>query len=279
MARYRRKSQNEETTYWLSYSDMMAAVLLIFVLIITFTMLQSKAQFENKTKELEEQEKIQRELIKEQKEIKSQFENRTKELEEQKNLIKEQKQIMEQQQKQLDKIVGVKAELIDALRQEFEGINLSVSVDSKTGAIRLDSSILFDVNKYTLKDSGEAFLEAFLPRYLNVLLKDKFSDYVSEIIIEGHTDTNGTYMYNLELSQERALSVATFCLKDDSEILSAEDKELLRKTVTANGKSFSNPIFKDDGTVDLEASRRVEFKFRLKDEDMVNEMMEILADN
>lgn len=257
MARYRRKSQDEETTYWLSYSDMMAAVLLIFVLIITFTMMQSKAQFEIKTKELDKQTEL---------------------LEEQKNLIKEQEEVMHSQQERLDKIVGVKAELIEALRQEFAGTNLSVSVDSKTGAIILDSSILFDVNKYTLKSSGEEFLEAFLPRYLDVLLKDKYSEYVSEIIIEGHTDTNGGYMYNLELSQDRALSVATFCLKDNSEILSVEDKELLRKIVTANGKSFSNPIFKEDGTVDLEASRRVEFKFRLKDDEMVNEMMEILMD-
>lgn len=249
MARHRRKSQNEETSYWLSYSDMMAALLLVFVLIISFTMLQSKKQYEDRTKELE----VQQELIEEQ-------------------------QIMNQQQEQLDRIIGVKSNLIEDLKKAFEGTDLKVSVDPQTGAITFDSSILFDVNMYNLKASGEEFLEAFLPRYLNVLLQDEYKPYISEIIIEGHTDTNGTYMHNLELSQERALSVATFCLRDDTSVLSADEKESLRSIVTANGKSFSNPIYNADGSVNLEASRRVEFKFRLRDEDMVNEMIKILAE-
>lgn len=284
MSRYRRKSHDEETTYWLSYSDMMAAILLIFVLIISFTMLQSKQQYENKTKELEEhsikmnEQQIlleeQQKLVEEQQKL---VDEQKGELEEQKNLIEEQQNIMDLQQQKLDKIIGVRSELIEALKTEFDGTNLKVSVDSKTGAITLDSSILFDVNKYALTSSGENFLEAFLPRYLKVLLKKEFNEYISEIIIEGHTDTNGTYMYNLELSQERALSVATFCLKDDSNVLSKKQKEMLRKILTANGKSFSNPVYNEDGTVNLDASRRVEFKFRLKDEDMVKEMMDILS--
>ena len=42
--KYTRKSEDEETTYWLSYSDMMAALLLVFVLIISFTMMQAKKE-------------------------------------------------------------------------------------------------------------------------------------------------------------------------------------------------------------------------------------------
>ena len=44
-------------------------------------------------------------------------------------------------------------------------------------------------------------------------MSEEYRDYVGEIIIEGHTDTQGTYLVNLELSQERALSVATYCLQ------------------------------------------------------------------
>lgn len=271
MARHRRKSQNEEMSYWLSYSDMMAALLLVFVLIISFTMLQAKKQYENRTKELEVQEK----LIEEQQKV---MDEQKKTMEKQQTTMDQQKKTMDQQQEQLDRIIGVKSKLIEDLKREFSDTDLKVSVDSQTGAITFDSSILFDVDKYDLKPSGEEFLEAFLPRYLNVLLQDTYNPYISEIIIEGHTDTNGTYMHNLKLSQERALSVATFCLKDDSSILSSEEKERLRSIVTANGKSFSNPIYNPDGSVNLDASRRVEFKFRLKDEDMVNEMIKILAE-
>ena len=46
--RRKKKRHLEETSYWLSYSDMMAALLLIFVLIISFTMLQSQRRYEQK---------------------------------------------------------------------------------------------------------------------------------------------------------------------------------------------------------------------------------------
>lgn len=250
MAR-RRRAEEEETSYWLSYSDMMAALLLMFVLIISFTMLQSKAQFEEKENELIEQQEI----------------------------VEEQQKIMEEQQEQLDKIIGVRSDLIEALKNEFDGTDLKVSVDSQTGAITLDSSILFDTDRYDLKSTGQAFLKEFLPRYLNVLLEPNFKEYISEIIIEGHTDIQGTYLYNLELSQERALAVATFCLRDNNGILNAEETETLREIVTANGRAYSDPIYNDDNTVNMDASRRVEFKFRLKDEDMVAEMVNILNSN
>ena len=55
MSNRRRRPEDEETTYWLSYSDMMAALLLIFILIISFTLMQSKRQYEDKQAELEEQ--------------------------------------------------------------------------------------------------------------------------------------------------------------------------------------------------------------------------------
>lgn len=257
MAKKRKRTKEEETSYWMSYSDMMAALLLVFVLIITLTMLQAKKGYEDKTNQLEEQ----KELIAEQEKI-----------------MENQQAVMEEQKAQLDKIIGIKQNLIEELKLEFSGTDLKVSVDSQTGAIMLDSSILFDVDKYEIKKSGQEFLEKFLPKYLNVLLNEKYRDYISEIIIEGHTDTNGSYMHNLELSQDRALAVATFCLKDDNSVLSKKETNNLRAIVTANGKSFSNPIYNSDESVNLEKSRRVEFKFRLRDEDMVNEMIEILSE-
>ena len=255
MARRRHGSNDEETSYWLSYSDMMAALLLIFVLIISFTMLQAKKQYESKEQELVSQQML---------------------IEEQQRKMEDQQKKMEEQQEQLDRIIGIRSELIAALRDEFEGSDLKVSVDPQTGAITFDSSVLFDSNKYDIKETGVEFLNSFLPRYFSVLLKDQFREYISEIIIEGHTDTRASYMYNLELSQQRALSVAKYCLDQDTSALSEDQIDDLQKIVTANGRSYSDPIFNEDGSVDLDASRRVEFKFRLKDEEMVEEMIRIL---
>ena len=48
----RRRKTDGETTYWLSYSDMMAGLLLVFVLIIAFTMLHAQMQYDEKQTEL-----------------------------------------------------------------------------------------------------------------------------------------------------------------------------------------------------------------------------------
>jgi chemotaxis protein MotB len=248
MSSRRRRHDEEETSYWLSYSDMMAALLLIFILIISFTLLQSKSQYESKEQELSQQQDI----------------------------IKEQEELLAEQQDELDRIIGIRSDLIEALHDEFNGSDLNVLIDAQTGAITFDASVLFDVGNSELKDEGREFLKSFIPRYCSVLLQDEYKDYVSEIIIEGHTDTNGTYLYNLELSQQRAFSVATFCLTESSGVLSTSEIDVLRTVLTANGRSYSNPIYNDDGTVNLSASRRVEFKFRLKDEEMIDEMVHIL---
>ncbi len=295
----RRRQRDTETTYWLSYSDMMAGLLLTFVLIISFTMLHAKMDYDEKTYELngKEQElsvkaselEKERALVSEQAEqLNAQQEALAEQgkkiaiqeetLKEQHELLNKLEAVMSEQQQKLDDIIGIRADLIQDLSREFGNSDLKVSVDEKTGGITFDASILFDYNKSELKPSGEDFLSDFLPRYVEVLLDPKYKDNISEIIIEGHTDTEGKYLFNLELSQKRAMAVAEYCLGDKSGILSKEDLEEMRKLVSATGKSYSDPVYNEKGEVDMEASRRVELLFRLKDEEMVREMMEILSE-
>ena len=198
-------------------------------------------------------------------------------LREQHELLDKLEAIMSEQQQKLDDIIGIRTELVEDLREEFDDSDLKVSVDEKTGGITFDASILFDYNKSTLKPSGKEFLAEFLPRYADVLLSPKYKENISEILIEGHTDTEGNYLFNLELSQKRALAVAEYCLGDNSDILSDKQLEEMRDLISATGRSYSNPIYGEDGEIDMVASRRVEFLFQLKDEEMVREMIEILS--
>ncbi len=291
------RKQDEETSYWLSYSDMMAALLLTFVLIISFTVLHAKVQYDEKQSQLlgKEEELLVRsdELEEERATVASQqlrLDEQQKALLEQEKMLADQEAtlksqhellgelqaLMDEQQAQLDRIIGVRSELIEELRKEFENSDLKIAVDEKTGAITFDSSILFEYNKDELKDTGKEFLAKFLPRYAAILMSDKYKDYISEIMIEGNTDTDGNYLFNLELSQKRAFSVAEYCLSEESDILTEEELEALRSVISANGRSYSNPVYDEDGNVDMIASRRVEFLFRLKDEEMIREMIEIL---
>lgn len=192
-------------------------------------------------------------------------------------LLGEQQYAMDQQQKKLDDLVGVRTQIVRELTDALSRADLRASVDANTGDIVLESAVFFDVGKNAIKEGGQEFLERFIPVYLGVLLQPEYDDFLGEIIIEGHTDTSGTYLVNLELSQERALSVATYCL----EMPQLNEKQLarLRDILTAKGKSYSDPIYNADGTVNMDASRRVEFKFRMKDSEMIDEIRHILSNH
>lgn len=310
--------------HWISYSDMMASLLLVFVLAVCYSVYQYYNMLEIKTQQLNEQKDeldratitlVQREeelkaanvtLMGKQEELAAiqiqldqqesdlhaaQDALKTKEEEQaalqlqlaeqadklaaMSTVLESQKAEMLSQQKRLDDLVGVRGKIIQELSSALAAANLRATVDSSTGDIMLDSAVFFDTNSSAIKDSGQSLLSRFLPVYLGVLMQPEYADYVGEIIIEGHTDTAGSYMSNLKLSQNRALSVAEYCLQLST--LTSSQVTQLQKLLTAKGRSFSDPIYQADGTVDMSASRRVEFKFRLKDSEMIDEMNRILS--
>lgn len=223
---------------------------------------------------------------------KNQLANANSELDDARNMLSSQNQALsayetelQRQQKMLEQMVGVKAQIIEALSKELTRNNISVTVDAQTGAITLPSEMLFAVGANTLSGQGETYLDRFLPVYLSVLLSDEFSPYIAEIIIEGHTDSSGkagydAYLYNMQLSQQRALSVTNYVLKYDYMTynlgLTQDQQDLLRTLVTASGRSFSALIYNFDGTENKAASRRVEIKFRLKDDQTIGATEAIL---
>ena len=259
--RKKRSASHSSNDYWQSYSDMMAALLLIFILIMTLTLVNSLRLFEEKNADLERQQLT--------------IEAQQEELDEQKEMLEQVKGELSE----LTELVGVKSEIIEALQAEFSSSNLAVKVDEQTGAITFDTGIFFALDSDTVREEGQVFLQSFVPQYLSVLLSDDFRDSISEIIIEGHTDSKGSYTYNLDLSQRRAYAVARFCLDEENEVLTKEQINLLRNILTANGRSFSNPIYDENGKVDAKASRRVVFKFRLKDDEMVDAIQDLLGDS
>lgn len=224
------QSEPPRQEFWQSYSDMMAALLLVFALVLAGASLQARAQYEEK------------------------------------------QQIIIQQQETLNSLLGVRESIVRALYQEFHGTNLTVN--TQTGAVAFDSNLMFDYGKSELTPSGAAFLNDFLPRYVEILLSEEFSPYVAEIIVEGHTDTDGGYLYNLELSQSRALAVASYFLSEEQTLFPTAQRDRLRQIVTANGRSWSVPVLAADGSIDMAASRRVEIQFRLKDDEMIQKMIE-----
>jgi len=189
--------------------------------------------------------------------------------------LDEQQLTLEQQQVQIEQLVGLKTRIITSLSEALRAANISAQVDPTNGSIALESDVLFATNKFDLTEQGQYFVDRFLPVYLNVLLSEDYRPYVTEIIIEGHTDSDGDYITNLKLSQQRALAVASYVLADDYNGISREQKRLLRRLATANGRSWSDPVLVN-GVEDKDASRRVVFKFRMTDEQMIQQLKNIL---
>ena len=312
--RRKKKSENNGFNVWRSYSDMMAGVLLLFVLIMCVTLFQAQKSYNESLQERDEkialQEEYTQELLDKQNaldkkdetlqnqdaQLKTQDEKLAEQeqqlaalaakLKEQESTLNAQQSALDEktaqlkdQQAQIDQIIGVKADVIEALKNEFSKNNINVDIDAQTGALTLEASVMFDYDQAELTDAGKQALEQILPIYCKVLLQDDYMKYLAEIIIDGYTDTDGDYSYNLQLSQQRSLAVAQYLLDIQGNFLDATQSQNLEKYLTVNGHSMANPVLDANGNVDKDASRREEVKFRLKDEEMIDELNQLLSSN
>src|SRR5699024_2280854 len=81
----------------------------------------------------------------------------------------------------IDQIMGVRKQLVSDLKNELKSDDEKGNdIDEKTGAIIFDTEILFAYDDDELKDESFAFLDEFVPRYLDVLLASDYEDYVAE---------------------------------------------------------------------------------------------------
>jgi len=288
---------------------MMAALLLIFVLILTYSLYQYFTMLETKTQELNAQQLIlDRQAIdlqlardelddKEARlviiqgdldELKVKLDDQEKTLADLQIVLsakeadlkaatiklQEQKDLLNAQALRIDNLIGIRTAMIQDLSNSLAAASLKAAVDPNTGDIMLDSAVFFETGSSEIRQEGKELLDRFIPVYLDVLLREDYAAYLGEIIIEGHTDSKGSYESNLKLSQNRALQVALYCLHIPG--LTSDQKLQLQKILTAKGRSYADLIYVN-GVEDANASRRVEFKFSLKDAEMIEEMNRILS--
>lgn len=327
MYRRRHKKTYERHNIWRSYSDIMAGLLLLFILVMCISFMEAQKNYHEKLEEQATHQQTQNELLTKLQEREQEIDEQQAALDEQSALLAsqqadldeksalvlsqqadlkekealvksqqqeldeknalmlqqqaaldEQESLMAQQQQKIEQIIGVKADLISVLKEEFEQHDLSVVIDEASGSIALDSNVLFEYNESTLTDEGAAMLGEVLPIYCKVLMNEQYQDYLAELSIDGYTDTSGDYIYNMQLSQERAMAVANYLFQDADSFLTSQELETLKQKLTSNGHSMSNPVY-SNGEVNMDASRRVEVRFRLKDEEMINELKQILDES
>ncbi len=325
----RRAGRGGGGSSWISYSDIMAALVMVFVLFLVFSLYHygetiriqteeldrqrtelaekqqiviiQQAQIDSQTRELDElritlgerEEELSAQTIilvgkmeeldnanatlaQQQTDINNlnlQLAAQQAELDSRQARIEAQEAALRQQSQQLNTMVGVRSEIVQELSGAMRSRNLNVTVDS-SGSIILETSVLFSSGSSTITADGQSMLQQFLPVYLDVLMRPEYADFLGEIIIEGHTDSDGTYENNMTLSLNRANAVAAYCLQ----VVNPRYRDRFRSLLVVQGRSEADLIMVN-GVEDKERSRRVVFKFRLKDEEMVTQMNEILQQN
>jgi outer membrane protein OmpA-like peptidoglycan-associated protein len=196
-----------ESPFWISFSDLMSALMVLFLLVMAVTLISV-----TKDVTTTEQRKIQRE-----KDIK---------------------------------------ELMSTIREvsrEFP----EIKVNESTYRIDLGEIVRFERGRSDIQSSGGAFLRRYVPVLLKAQGTDLGQQWIRRIVVEGFTDQDGTYLYNLGLSLDRSRKVVCVLFapttQNESPLTDAEKKKV-RDLFLVGGYSFNSM------RASKEESRRVELR-------------------
>lgn len=155
---------------------------------------------------------------------------------------------------------GIASNVNNSVKQTLKENGIPIEIDKESGEVTFGETALFDTDSDQLKPEAKEILKVFVPKYAETIYKD-YGDYISKIIVEGHTDDVGSYIYNLDLSQRRAFSVVNFIVGE--EIGDYKYKDKLTGDIIAVGRSKAEPIKNNDDSVNRDKSRRVEIKYEV----------------
>jgi len=245
--RRRRDSESGENPFWITYSDLLSALVMVFLVLL----LAFQALAQEKMRELEA--------------AKSDLEKAYLSLEEKNQNLKEIANSRKKYQDEVERVnLNKNAEKMKGLLRELAMLEGkfpkgTITTDSKTGEVRIDDKILFDTGKAVLKPEGKRILDQVVPEWSAIVTRPEYAEIIKEVVFEGHADAQGVsdpnenYLQNLALTQNRSVAVARYVFRADNNF---EHKEALRSLVSASGRSNVEALkawrAKDPGLKDSE---------------------------
>lgn len=203
---YKRGRDEAEKPFWISYADLMTALMMLFLVIMTVSLLSLLKGIEGADKE---------------------------------------------RHNAITKILAIISD--EALKKDMQ----NVVIDKNKFTINFGDKARFAFNDYSLSEETEGNLRAFVPILLNAASTEDGRKWFKRVVVEGYTDNQGTYLYNLDLSLKRAESVvcALFAKPNQGEGYFTEDQySRIRRLFMVGGFSFNS------AQKTPEESRRVEFR-------------------
>ena len=126
------------------------------------------------------------------------------------------------------------------LRDQLVNTGVQVQRDGDNIRLIMPNNITFGTDRFDLKPSFQEVLDSV------VLVLNKYPD--TNLAVIGHTDSTGAASYNMDLSQKRANSVASYLIS----------QQVDSARLSSNGAGETQPVASNDTNEGRALNRRVE---------------------
>ena len=147
----------------------------------------------------------------------------------------------------------------------------SANYDPRTRTLTVRDEVLFAFGSATLRPEAEALISKISRDFLPRLFADTaVGNNIDAIVVEGHTDTVGSYLSNLDLSQKRAQSVMVAIV---TATYGTPAAVRLRTVLVASGRSEVEAL-ESGVSYDPQKARRIVMRVRLRDSELLQKLLD-----
>lgn len=224
---------DEENPYWISFSDIMAGLLVIFIMASLALILEL----------IQVQEKLKQTQI----------------------------EVMEAI-KEIAKAEQVRRDILYEIKEELMQKNILVEVSDNDSVLRIpDEQLSFRTNQYAIpaeKSSQTIVMEIGNALHHSIIKQGRYK-YLDTVFIEGHTDSRRSprHMGNWGLSTFRAISIWNFWNEnlDQESPLSSLKNHDGKPLFSVSGYAETRPVNLTESTeAELRQNRRIDIRFTVK---------------
>lgn len=287
-----RSNGEEENPFLLSFSDLMASLLAIFILALVVMMIQLHLQKrkldvqENSVVTLEKYNK----LLKEKEDLEKECERMRLILKKLRKNLEEIKVAQNELSKTLEG-VGVREKnlelMLKGIQRDLEEQGIQVIVADNGTVLRIpENALSFRLSEFAIQDHYQASADAIGAALLKALQNDQNRMMLDTVFIEGHTDSvpNRREMGNWGLSTYRAISLWLHWTEFPGKYASLKNLETLsgdvgareRPLISTSGYADTRPTnlskSKPQESVEIgnSADRRIDIRFTLASSEKKN---------
>ena len=252
---------NEDSNNWMSISDIMTGLMVIFLFIAVSYILQYK---KNNTKLEEALKNVQ------------DIETLQKLIDEQNSELDSVKYELSIEQDENDTIVNVLAEYQDIKHKIYHELDSLLKVANLKRSITLKKNLLirfndacFKARDYIIRPNLRNKLNGFIPTYFSTILK--YQDKIEEIKIEGHAGTEPKRVEKVfyNTSYHRSYEVLKLL---ESHLQYKNNQAILEKMFSLTVYGRKRLLRHPNGDIDNNNSRRVDLRIITKSEKVLNKI-------